>query len=79
MWIVCVDAFAYEVPALLEVGRGAGQLEVVDVDHEEELQVGVVKTRAPFCNSLKTDAQDMLLAMLLPLPPGIWVSVKRQA
>ena len=54
-----------------------GQLEVVDVDHEEQLQLAVEVAGRPLrTNWSESDTFDMLVALLFPQRTGVRVSIE---
>ena len=56
-----------DFPADGQVLLGTGQLEVIDVDHKEELKLWMPVAAFPVFDGLETNLLEMSIAMLFPI------------
>jgi hypothetical protein len=76
--ISCANSLTDQGPALGEVGTGASHLEVIHIHDEEELQLLMPETRSPVGDGSEALTAEVLLTMLLPIPPGVGMPIKGQ-
>ena len=65
-----------QVPALLKVFCWSRQFEFIDVSGRGQLVLGMGVAAAPSRDGLKPLGQDVSFAALLPVFPGVWVTIK---
>ena len=70
--------FADECPAGGHDVRRAGHLEIVHIDREEQVELGVEEAGAPIGDGLETHRPEVRFTMLLPVTPRIWVAIESQ-
>ena len=68
--------FSYFIPACLNLSRGAGHEEVVNVNDEVRPVFGVPIARLPFQHFSEAALQEMLFTMSLPIAATVGVTVK---
>ena len=74
--VVSDDSLTDKGPALRQAAEWSCHFEVVDVHHKREVQLGVVERAAPVGDCDETLREQVLLAVLLPVPPRIGVPVE---
>ncbi|MCR9111607.1 MAG: hypothetical protein NXH94_22500, partial [Rhodobacteraceae bacterium] len=63
-------------PGLLEIGLGAREFEVVDVDDEEKLQLRVSVATLPLADGLEAQRLKRTVTMLFPIAPRVGMTIE---
>ena len=72
------ESFPYQSPPLGQMLGRPRHLKVVNIDGQEEFELGVPETAAPFPvpQVLVAYAAEVFLAVALPVSTGIWVAIE---
>jgi hypothetical protein len=72
-----LDFGAYELPSGIDIGAGPGDLQVIHIDDEEALQLGIPRTSIPsFGSAVKSKLLDLCIEVLLPDTPRVGVAIQ---
>ena len=76
--LVGLDVFPDQVPSSLEIVGWPAQLEIVHVDDQVELQLGMPEATSPARYRDKTCLTEVRLAVFFPVPAAVGMTVQRE-